>query len=231
MTLTTVPDIPDGLTPTAARIYTALHAAPGSTVADLARTANAGKSTTANLLKQMERDGVACRTLGGSDGNRRFPDHWYTSASTPEAGRTPDVPDQHGEGTNPAGTEDPEADASGMSAAARTGQRLLPDEVLNAPSPARMSAAEPQFPPDDDTSAEALPHGRLGQGGLRSLVHAFLAEYPDAAHSPTKVSRHLGRSSGAVANALVTLVNLGQVEMVTAKPRTYRIAESPTRTE
>jgi hypothetical protein len=77
-------------------------------------------------------------------------------------------------------------------------------------------------------SGEAPPTGRLGQGGLRALVYGFLADHADTAHSPTKISRQLGRSSGAVANALVTLVNLGRAEMVTVKPRTYRLVSPPT---
>ena len=37
----------------------------------------------------------------------------------------------------------------------------------------------------------------------------------------------LTRSSGAVANALDKLVSLGVAEMVTDKPRTYRLAPAP----
>jgi predicted transcriptional regulator len=232
MTLTTVPHVPDGLTPSAARIYTALHAAPGSTVAELARTAGTGKSTAANLLKQMEQDGLVRRIPGGSDGNRRFPDHWHADATSPseEAPEQDNSPEPTKERAEPARSDSagdetrslpgPTQDDPDPSRAEETPESSA--EHAEERSPAGASAAEPQH------SCEAPPSGRLGQGGLRILVHGFLAENPGTAHSPTKISRHLGRSSGAVANALVTLVNLGQAEMVTSKPRTYRLVATAT---
>jgi hypothetical protein len=61
-------------------------------------------------------------------------------------------------------------------------------------------------------------------GALRDLVEEHLRKFPDAAFTPHQVGKVLTRSAGAVANALDKLVSLGTAEMVTDKPRTYRLA-------
>jgi hypothetical protein len=61
-------------------------------------------------------------------------------------------------------------------------------------------------------------------GALRDLVEEHLRKFPDAAFTPHQVGKVLTRSAGAVANALDKLVSLGVAEMVTDKPRTYRLA-------
>ena len=66
----------------------------------------------------------------------------------------------------------------------------------------------------------ASPAARPGQ--LRDLVAAHLAAHPDADFSPHTFGRVLGRSSGAVANALDRLTALGQAELASERPRRYR---------
>ena len=66
----------------------------------------------------------------------------------------------------------------------------------------------------------AGPAARPGQ--LRDLVAAHLAGHPDADFSPHQIGRVLGRSSGAVANALDRLTALGQAQLTSEKPRRYR---------
>ena len=66
----------------------------------------------------------------------------------------------------------------------------------------------------------AGPAARPGQ--LRDLVAAHLARHPDTDFSPHQIGRVLGRSSGAVANALDRLTALGQAELTSEKPRRYR---------
>ena len=61
-------------------------------------------------------------------------------------------------------------------------------------------------------------------GALRGLVEDHLRKFPDAAFTPHQVGKVLTRSAGAVANALDKLVSLGVAQMVTDKPRTYRLA-------
>jgi hypothetical protein len=61
-------------------------------------------------------------------------------------------------------------------------------------------------------------------GALRDLVEEHLRKFPDAAFTPHQVAKVLTRSAGAVANALDKLASLGVAQMVTDKPRSYRLA-------
>jgi hypothetical protein len=63
--------------------------------------------------------------------------------------------------------------------------------------------------------------GRLRPGGLRALVADALARRPDLAFTPTQLSNMLGRSAGAIANALVTLCEQGVAVQTQDKPRAY----------
>ncbi|MWA07391.1 AAA domain-containing protein [Actinomadura sp. LD22] len=64
--------------------------------------------------------------------------------------------------------------------------------------------------------------GRLGQGELRRRVAAVLVDRPQNLFSPGEIAKDLGRSAGAVANALDTLTDRGQAERVSGRPRRYR---------
>jgi hypothetical protein len=64
-------------------------------------------------------------------------------------------------------------------------------------------------------------------GALRDLVEEHLRKFPDATFTPHQVGKVLTRSAGAVANALDKLTALGTAQMVTDKPRSYRLAPAP----
>ncbi len=64
-------------------------------------------------------------------------------------------------------------------------------------------------------------------GQLRDLVAAHLAANPAAEFTPHAIGRVLGRSSGAVANALDRLTALGQAQLTSGKPRRYQAAQTP----
>ena len=66
----------------------------------------------------------------------------------------------------------------------------------------------------------ASPAARPGQ--LRDLVAAHLAGTRTPTSPRTQIGRVLGRSSGAVANALDRLTALGQAQLTSDKPRRYR---------
>jgi nitric oxide reductase NorQ protein len=68
------------------------------------------------------------------------------------------------------------------------------------------------------------PYG-LGAGELRRLVLAFLADRPGQALSPTAIAKALGRSAGAVSNALTVLASQGAVVQTQVKPRRYTLAQ------
>jgi len=63
-------------------------------------------------------------------------------------------------------------------------------------------------------------------GGLREKVLAHLAANPGKDFTPHEIHKVLGNSSGAIANALDTLVKLGQAEVASEKPRRFRLAET-----
>jgi len=72
------------------------------------------------------------------------------------------------------------------------------------------------------TSGRKAPAVR--PGGLRDKVLAHLAAHPDKEFTPHEIHKVLGHSSGAIANALDTLVKLGEAEVATEKPRRFRRA-------
>ena len=64
-------------------------------------------------------------------------------------------------------------------------------------------------------------------GGLRDKVLAHLDEHPGGEFTPHEIHKVLDHSSGAIANALETLVKLGQAEVASEKPRKFRLAAQP----
>ena len=64
-------------------------------------------------------------------------------------------------------------------------------------------------------------------GGLRDKVLAHLDAHPEGEFTPHEIHKVLGHSSGAIANALETLVKLGEAEVATEKPRRFRRATQP----
>ncbi|WP_406265653.1 hypothetical protein OH799_18710 [Nocardia sp. NBC_00881] len=73
------------------------------------------------------------------------------------------------------------------------------------------------------TTATAAAAGRLPNGELRRLVAAALAAEPVREQSPREIAAGLGRSSGAVGNALEALVKSGHADLTSAAPRRYRV--------
>jgi DNA-binding MarR family transcriptional regulator len=106
----------------------------------------------------------------------------------------------------------------------REGGRRVADR-WSATAPATDDAAL-------DGADHAAPDGpvrstdRLSRGELGTLVRAYLAARPGEDLGPTQIGKALGRSQGAVSNALARLEVAGDAQLVSASPRRYRIAES-----
>jgi DprA winged helix domain len=150
---------------------------------------------------------------------------------SPDEAASPDT------GTAPAGDTVPEA----CSQAAQ-----LLDELAAAASHAasvlrdgQVAAALPAIEEISGTAAQArrlarsAASGRRARGGqaarpgqLRDLVAGHLAAYPGAEFTPHAIGRVLGRSSGAVANALDRLTALGQAQLTSDHPRRYKAAQA-----
>ena len=61
----------------------------------------------------------------------------------------------------------------------------------------------------------------LGKGELRTIVRDFLHANPEHEFTPTTISREIGRSSGAIGNALDKLVISGDAILVNEAPRVF----------
>ena len=70
----------------------------------------------------------------------------------------------------------------------------------------------------------------LAKNGLRDLVRALLAEHPRHEFTAGTIARELGRSSGAVGNALARLTATGEAVLVKDTPMTYAVGATPTST-
>ena len=66
--------------------------------------------------------------------------------------------------------------------------------------------------------------GRLGRGALAAMVRDYLAERPKESFGPAALAKTLGRSPGAISNALAAMAERGEAVLVADKPRRYRIA-------
>ena len=79
------------------------------------------------------------------------------------------------------------------------------------------------FPEVFPMTAPAIPapaKGRLGNGQLRRQVAEWLAARPGP-HTVGEIAKDLGRSAGAVGNALTTLADRAEAARITGKPLRY----------
>lgn len=76
-------------------------------------------------------------------------------------------------------------------------------------------------------SLTSAPKVRLGPGELDGLVLTDMREHrDDAPHSPSRIGKRIGRSSGAVANCLRRLAESDRAVLANEKPRAYDLPES-----
>jgi DNA-binding MarR family transcriptional regulator len=99
----------------------------------------------------------------------------------------------------------------------------LPTPPANPTQNPRTAAATPTAEKADEDRQPRSESGRLAAGELRQLVLSYLADRPGQSLSPTAIAKTLGRSAGAVANALRTLASQGAVVQTQTKPRRYSI--------
>jgi hypothetical protein len=224
--------------PAASALKTALHANPDSTGAALALAAGIGRSTATKILAEWEKQGAAVRAPGGRINERPQPDRWSPA---------PAVPEPHGA---PHGDTAPSGPSATPLAPEDAGQAAPSEEIPDGVPPASVAeetgdggeadaepssaaAGDPATSAHEPPATEAAPPtpgpvkaGRLMPGQLRTVVLDHLRAHPTKEFSPTALGRVLGRSSGAIANALARSLNDGEVELVSAKPLRYRAAPS-----
>lgn len=96
----------------------------------------------------------------------------------------------------------------------RDGARRLPDRWLPALDSHTTAVARGKAP-----AASSVTAVRLGKGELAAMVLDYLSTHPHDEVGPTVVARVLGRSQGAVANALTKLATSGNAELTSEAPR------------
>jgi hypothetical protein len=113
------------------------------------------------------------------------------------------------------------ADAAGLVLTASGDLKAVPaglDEIYDQAAQARRSLKAA-------LGGRKAPAGR--PGALRDKVLAHLDEHPHGEYTPHEIHKVLGNSSGAIANALDTLVKLGKAEVASEKPRKFRRVAQP----
>ncbi|AIG80487.1 Hypothetical protein AJAP_38505 [Amycolatopsis japonica] len=228
------------------KVLAALTANPASTTATLATAAEVGRSTAAKILARWGRDGTAIRTAG--DGPRN-PDTWTLAPSDRDT-TAPDTDDAQTDA--PAGntaesseatktvsdaddapkstaTDTAQDDAGPTTAADDAGTTPLPD---TAPEDPTDGATKPErsvtgSPAATDTARP--DKDRLPKGGLRAMVEEYLTEHLGEDFGPAKIGKDLGRSGGAVNNALEKLVADGYARKTCEAPK--RFAINPDKTD
>jgi hypothetical protein len=194
---------------------------PDATAAEVAEHAGIGRSTATRTLASLETQGRVTRQRATAEaGGRPAPDRWALGPDTPadqvEAGRPP-----------------AQELAAEPADATETASRHEDADSTNAPAAAEAGAASAQAEAatTDSTKATGKDSGqRLRPGGLRALVHAWLADRPGQEFTPTRIGKELGRSAGAVGNALTTMTDAGEVTQTSTKPRKYMVAAQPSKT-
>jgi DNA-binding MarR family transcriptional regulator len=121
---------------------------------------------------------------------------------------------------DPADTSTPDtAESAGSTDTAHPADRA--DNATATGAAAPEDGATPSTAPQPVPTATTA-HPRLAKGGLRALVVDYLAAHPHEEMTASAIGKSLGRSSGAVANALDTLVKSDQAELTCEKPRKFR---------
>jgi len=191
---------------------------PDATAAEVAEHAGIGRSTASRTLANLETDGRVSRRRGKSEaGGRTAPDRWTLVFDTPADRAEPEQPPvtEEESAAEPADTTDPASQDEDHDGQAAPPASATTDTATAEATTAATGAIQPT---SEDTGSP-----RLRPGALRALVHAWLADRPGQEFTPTKIGKELGRSAGAVGNALVTMTDAGEVTQTSHKPRTYRI--------
>ena len=206
-------------TETEDKLWEALRVNPNSTAADLSTDAGIGRSTAAKILARWANEGSVTRTSGIAEGGRRAADLWSIT--------DPDAPSTTSETADTEHVVD--ADENAATTPSDTGARTTDTDETVAASDA-----------PDEVTADAGPTGegkntsedgqqkirRLPPGGLRGLVEDWLRDHPGEEFSPSVIGKALGRSSGAVANALDRLVADGYATQTCDKPKRFAAAKT-----
>ncbi|MEV7042868.1 hypothetical protein [Amycolatopsis sp. NPDC051061] len=146
------------------------------------------------------------------------------STATGTSTNTSDVDDKQTNVEKTTGSASPAPDGPG----AHVDATPLPGpaEVVPAPSASVDGGAQSPDPVSaGTTSADAAPadKDRLPKGGLRAIVEEYLTQHPGESFGPAKIGKDLGRSGGAVNNALEALVTTSYAIKTCEAPKRFAI--------
>jgi DNA-binding MarR family transcriptional regulator len=208
-------------------VLDALRQHPDATAAELAELGGIGRSTATRTLANLETQGRVTRQRGKAEaGGRTAPDRWALVPDTPKDPDETQQPATEQPATEQPTAEQPAAEQTDTSMSASQDQGHAGQDT--PPSSADIASAETEETTTDAAEPTSKDNSqRLRPGELRALVHAWLAERPGQEFTPTKIGKELGRSAGAVGNALATMTDAGEVTKTSAKPRKYMLAPQP----
>ncbi|MGH3719426.1 MAG: MarR family transcriptional regulator [Pseudonocardiaceae bacterium] len=223
--LQAVPDptpVVAGRTVTEDKLWAALHAHPAGTTSDLAAHAGIGHSTAGKILAAWATDGSATRTPGPTQAGRRAADTWTITDTTQDHVTEPTLTDQPDRETI---STAPDTDA-GITGDTDT-EEIKTSDPGTAEQPATPAAPTGTGVTASNDKAVPAQTTRLGKGALRGMVEDYLTERPEQQFSPSAIGKALGRSSGAVANALEKLVADGYAIQTQDKPKRFTAKATP----
>jgi hypothetical protein len=197
------------------KLWAALHAHPGTTSGDLATHAGIGRSTAGKILAAWASEGSVTRTSQSASDGRRAADIWTISETIDDqvTGPTTAQPEIEAVIAPDAATDPTDGTRSGDISASDSGTEEQQSTIsTNAGTTA----------PDGAGKA-----ARLGKGALRGMVEDYLTEHPGEQFSPSAIGKALGRSSGAVSNALDKLVAGGYAVQTHEKPKRFTAKTIP----
>ena len=230
---TTADTTADRTTAAGDKLWAALHARPDATTEELANDAGIGRSTTAKILSRWVDDGTVVRTPGAAQGKRAAASRFAIATPTPAPTATmpADDPDAaSGPHTGTGGADNSVGDGTIADYLPRPA-RPAGDHTAVADQTGAADAEDPSQALGLDGDAESATTSnatrstsRLAPGALHGMVEDYLRDHPDDEFGPTKIGHDLGRSSGAVSNALERLVASGDAVRSNDRPRRYRLA-------
>lgn len=116
------------------------------------------------------------------------------------------------------------ADIGTALVAGQTGGALAAIEAIREPAAQARRVLKAATRKRGPGTARGARAAQPRPGALRELVEAHLYKFPDEEFTPHEIGKVLGRSSGAVANALDRLVEFGVAVLANEKPRRFRLS-------
>ncbi|MGH3857928.1 MAG: MarR family transcriptional regulator, partial [Pseudonocardiaceae bacterium] len=139
----------------------------------------------------------------------------------PVTAATPDQPEDETSAIAPDAIIDATSDVGNkeITASAPDTVEQQPTITSTTPTPTGATARGDAAAPRKTT--------RLVKGALRGMVEDYLAERPGEQFSPSAIGKALGRSSGAVSNALDKLIADGYAVQTQDKPKRFTAKTVP----